>query len=159
MHCTGAFGFTLWMMKLLIFPLLASVSLSCNQCYETAPEDEARRADAIAIAAGGHHTCAIDKAGKVVCWGHNRRCQTNVPAGFEAAVAVAAGLSHTCANDKAGKVVCRGYSDETEQTYYSTGIRLMKKSRALASQNARRNTPGVTKSLKNRTQFRRTKRL
>ena len=53
------------MMKLLIFPLLTLLSLSCTRGQETASADGVE----VAITAGHSHTCAIEKAGNVVCWG------------------------------------------------------------------------------------------
>jgi alpha-tubulin suppressor-like RCC1 family protein len=77
--------------------------------------------DALSIAAGSHHTCAIVGLGQVQCWGRNHKGQlgsapvadpgvataVTVP-GVEFAVALAAGAAHTCALLVGGSVTCWG---------------------------------------------------
>ena len=77
---------------------------------------------AIAIAAGGTHTCAVLASGHVQCWGLNANgqlgagdapYQTGTPqdvAGIENAVALTAGTSHTCALLETGGMKCWGYN-------------------------------------------------
>jgi len=81
------------------------------------------------ITAGYHHTCALDTAGQVYCWGQNDNGQlgdnsttdslipvaVNVTAGTAAMngktiTQITANNSHTCALDTAGKVYCWGYN-------------------------------------------------
>ncbi|WP_236606778.1 RCC1 domain-containing protein [Sandaracinus amylolyticus] len=76
--------------------------------------------DAIAIAAGGLHSCALREAGDVVCWGDNEYGQLGdgttldslVPvrvAGLQNAVAISSSRgSHTCALLESGQVLCWG---------------------------------------------------
>lgn len=75
--------------------------------------------DAVAIAAGYNHNCAIRAGGQVVCWGQGAYGQlgngglTNsaVPVsafGIADAVGIAAGLGHTCAVRETGDVMCWG---------------------------------------------------
>lgn len=75
--------------------------------------------DAVSIAAGGHHSCAVRESGAVVCWGFNYRGTLGdstfkdrwVPTrvvGVSDALAVSAGTSHTCVRRIPGSVMCWG---------------------------------------------------
>lgn len=87
--------------------------------------------DAVRIAAGSFHTCALRAEGQVVCWGHGGFGQLGVagdedrvqPAQValdEPAVEIAAGEGHTCARLATRRVACWGRNtfgqlgDETE---------------------------------------------
>jgi alpha-tubulin suppressor-like RCC1 family protein len=81
--------------------------------------------DAIALAAGGLHTCAIRKTGEVVCWGDNSEGQfgngtfasSDVPvpvSGVSDAIAIGAGGSHTCVVRVSGEIACWGTNFEGE---------------------------------------------
>jgi hypothetical protein len=61
---------------------------------------------ALAVDAGGHHTCAIRAVGTVACWGDNSSGQAAPPAG--AFTQVSAGYYHTCALTVDGVVACWG---------------------------------------------------
>jgi hypothetical protein len=76
--------------------------------------------DAISLATGGNHTCAVLETGRVMCWGANGSGQlgdgTNasrdlpvdvvgLSSGFSA---VSAGASHTCAVSDTGSLKCWG---------------------------------------------------
>ncbi len=74
------------------------------------------------IAAGGSHTCAINKNAKVYCWGNNSFHQLGfialsqnkpklVPTQLPALTAVTAGEQHTCVLDRFGSVWCWGRDD------------------------------------------------
>ncbi len=80
--------------------------------------------DAIAIALGDNHSCALTKTGKVKCWGNNDRGQlglgdvkgvpltadtpTEISSLSTAVKAVSAGAAHTCALTQEGGIKCWG---------------------------------------------------
>ena len=78
--------------------------------------------DAVAIAAGWSHSCALLDDGTARCWGRNdlgqlgngHRTNSNVPVtvtGLTDAVAITAGGNHTCALLDDGTARCWGYND------------------------------------------------
>ena len=78
------------------------------------------------ISAGGLHTCAVNSAGGMKCWGHNgygqlgdgtntnRSTPTSVPGLASGVVAVSAGQWHTCALMGSGSVVCWGLNQSAQ---------------------------------------------
>ena len=78
--------------------------------------------DAVAVSAGGEHTCALHETGEVSCWGDNslgelgtgeagNEFDSGVPVKVDAiadAVAVSSGHQHTCAVHEGGNVSCWG---------------------------------------------------
>jgi hypothetical protein len=83
------------------------------------PADVAGLGDAIGIAAGDYHSCALRAAGKVSCWGNNVngalgdgtnvRSRTPVAVeGIETATGLAVGSYHTCALLTGGSARCWG---------------------------------------------------
>jgi alpha-tubulin suppressor-like RCC1 family protein len=79
---------------------------------------------AVAIAAGGDHSCVLSSVGGVYCWGSNTYGElgsspaaagavqvTGLDAGM---VAIAAGQHSSCAQSVAGDVVCWGYGGDGE---------------------------------------------
>jgi alpha-tubulin suppressor-like RCC1 family protein len=80
--------------------------------------------DAVTVAAGRTHTCAINAAQEVLCWGANGSGQLGVPIAQVArssfpvkvdvggkAIAIAAGGAHTCAILDTGVVKCWGSNE------------------------------------------------
>ena len=63
-----------------------------------------------AVAAGASHTCGLDSAGGLHCWGYSESGQAAVPQlpGSLTWVAVAGGGAHTCGLDSAGGLHCWG---------------------------------------------------
>ncbi len=79
--------------------------------------------DAIALASGDDHVCAVRADASVVCWGNNADGQTGnltrktwaepVPIrGLADATSVVAGARHSCALRKAGGAICWGANDK-----------------------------------------------
>jgi alpha-tubulin suppressor-like RCC1 family protein len=78
----------------------------------------------VAIAAGPHHSCALDNLGAVKCWGYNsdgrlgdgtdtqRFSPTPVSGLTSGVVAIATGAEHSCALTSEGRVMCWGRGDE-----------------------------------------------
>jgi alpha-tubulin suppressor-like RCC1 family protein len=91
--------------------------------FEASPVGVQGLGDAIAIAAGREHACAVRVGGAVICWGFNSFGQvgtagtnTVVTTPFEipsisTAVAIAAGPDHTCAVLVNGTARCWGKND------------------------------------------------
>jgi alpha-tubulin suppressor-like RCC1 family protein len=76
-------------------------------------------AGAAAVAAGGEHSCALARDGRIFCWGRGDRGQLGsdspaasappaVVAGVPAATTIAAGGAHTCAVTASATVWCWG---------------------------------------------------
>ena len=86
------------------------------------PVDVLDISDAIAVAAGGEHTCAVHETGEISCWGDNwhgelgnsnrgNEFDSSVPVkatGIDDAVSIEAGDWHTCAVRESGSVACWG---------------------------------------------------
>lgn len=95
-----------------------------EKTYITAPQQVTDLADAVAVRAGGNHTCVLRQTGAVRCWGDNYNGQlgvnhtvgstydaigTDVP-GLESAIQIAVGGAHTCALLQRGTVRCWGWN-------------------------------------------------
>lgn len=90
--------------------------------HRLAPTRAGDLESAVAVTAGGEHSCALISDGAVFCWGDNSRGQLgdgtktdrNLPARVPAlapVVALDAGAYHTCALLGSGEVVCWGAND------------------------------------------------
>jgi alpha-tubulin suppressor-like RCC1 family protein len=98
------------------------------------PVQVAEIASAIAVAAGGSHTCALLRKGGVRCWGGNvsgqlgdettRDSRIPVPViAISTATAIAAGVFHTCASLAGGRVKCWGNSESGQ---LSNGVNILR---------------------------------
>lgn len=88
------------------------------------PSQVGTRTDWVHVTAGGHHACAIDRDGRLFCWGYNSGGQLGVGdhtdrfspeqagcpdvACFDDWVAASAGDNHTCAIREGGELWCWG---------------------------------------------------
>jgi alpha-tubulin suppressor-like RCC1 family protein len=85
--------------------------------------------DAVAVACGDFHACALRRSGQIACWGYNAHGEIGtgvVPADAEAptltptvvaitsAVSVAAGGEHSCATTADSHVLCWGENSDGE---------------------------------------------
>lgn len=99
-----------------------ALSICLTECRR--PPDPPRMGPVVDITAGGFHTCAIDPAHRVWCWGLNHSGQVGLRtsgsevllptpvAGLAADVqALALGHEHTCALHRDGGVSCWGGND------------------------------------------------
>ena len=91
--------------------------------------------DAVAVSAGGYHTCALHQDNTVACWGNNRYGQlgngdsgsdadTTQPvkvAGIDDAIAVSAGRWNTCALHKDSSISCWGQNYWGESGWSARG--------------------------------------
>ena len=107
----------------LLIPL-ALLAASCGSDSDTSPPSIPSDNDAIAVAAGSSHTCALQQTGEIACWGSNERGQlgdgtnddSEVPVpvmGIDDATAIAAGGElagggHSCALHEDGTISCWG---------------------------------------------------
>lgn len=86
--------------------------------YSASPVEIRDIGQVISLSAGSHHTCAVNTAGSVYCWGDNEYGQigggplyTDRPfevSGLDEGVAVTAARMHTCALIQDGTVHCWG---------------------------------------------------
>jgi len=85
----------------------------------THPVDVAMLSDAIQIAAGGEHACALASPGSVWCWGGNQWGELGIgttvdslvpvqPVGLVPANAIGVGARHSCARTPGGPAFCWG---------------------------------------------------
>ena len=102
------------------------VSTTHQQCVQSPSGElcqtvtDAPEGSYTAISAGGWHSCAIDTAGAIGCWGRNSSGEADAPEGSY--TAISAGLSHSCAIDTAGAIKCwgdnyNGQADAPEGSY------------------------------------------
>jgi len=69
---------------------------------------------AAALAAGGHHTCALDSDGGLDCWGFDGGLGVSTPSVTENVAAVSAGYLFTCAHDGADSSLPTCWGDDAE---------------------------------------------
>ena len=67
-------------------------------------------ARAVKVSAGPAHTCVVDDAGALTCWGYNQDGQLNVPTDLGPVEDVAVGTFHTCALRITADISCWGWN-------------------------------------------------
>ena len=94
--------------------------------YSSMPVVVTGISDAVAIAAGNKHSCALRQGGTISCWGHNGNGElgdgeedgnSSVPVevvGIADATAIAAGWLYSCALRQGGTISCWGYNGNGE---------------------------------------------
>src|SRR5512138_865893 len=60
----------------------------------------------VAIDSGYDRTCALTKAGGVMCWGNGTTTPTEIPGLTSGVKAISVGLNHICALTSNGEVKC-----------------------------------------------------
>jgi len=105
---------------------------STNNNIRTTPTQVLQLTNAIAVAAGASHTCALTSAGVVKCWGSNAEGQLGAGPGISAAgipvdvpnlsavTGITAGAAHTCARLSNGTVQCWGRNTNRQLGVNST---------------------------------------
>jgi alpha-tubulin suppressor-like RCC1 family protein len=78
-----------------------------TRAARAAPADALDVAGAIEVAAHGNRTCALTRAGDVLCWGGGAPRAAKVP-GVEGAAQISIGWWHACAALRDGRAVCWG---------------------------------------------------
>src|SRR5690606_3078985 len=87
--------------------------------FEATPVGVVGLVDAVSVAAGNFHTCALRATGEVACWGAGRLGELGSPDALGAVeplpitsltdvVEISAGYTHTCARRASGEVACWG---------------------------------------------------
>ncbi len=96
--------------------------LMLGMVFSSAAWSQVPISNAVQVAAGGQHTCALTSAGGAKCWGSNfygqlgdgtstqRLTAVDVSGLTSGVVAIASGLFHTCALTSAGGVKCWGFN-------------------------------------------------
>jgi alpha-tubulin suppressor-like RCC1 family protein len=95
-----------------------------NEGATPVPQRVAGLTDAIDVASGEHHACALRQGGRVACWGTGDRGQlgveverSSVPVdvpGLVGAVELAVGYDHNCVRFGDGRMSCWGRGDRLE---------------------------------------------
>ena len=121
------------MLALCLLIPLALLAASCGSNSDSTtpedtdpqnPESQVNQSDAIAISAGGGHSCALHQTGNISCWGNNifgalgdgtggEENYGLVPVGvvgISDATAISAGGGHSCALHQTGNISCWGYN-------------------------------------------------
>lgn len=78
--------------------------------HRAVPEPIAQLDDAIGLAAGVDHTCALRRSGRVLCWGRNEHSQLRLDRlrGLPANTALVLGDAHSCALVPGARLMCVG---------------------------------------------------
>jgi alpha-tubulin suppressor-like RCC1 family protein len=89
--------------------------------HSSTPVSVSDLGDAVAVATGGGHTCAVRESGEVVCWGYNGdgqlgdgtfadRSSPTTVLWLSDAIAIDAWHATTCAVRETGQVLCWGHN-------------------------------------------------
>jgi len=78
--------------------------------HRSTPEPIARLDDAVGVAAGVDHTCALRRSGRVLCWGRNEHSQLRLDRlrGLPENTTLVLGEGHSCALVPGARMMCVG---------------------------------------------------
>lgn len=84
--------------------------------YTAQPSDTPAVTQLPQVSTGFEHTCVVNSAGRLSCWGANSSGEATVPADLGTVSHVSAGWFHTCAVTRAATLRCWGVNYDGQTT-------------------------------------------